>query len=916
MASISGASSTNYTSSLYNSANVISGLASGLDTEGMIESLVKSYQNKIQTLSNKSTKLEWKQEAYRGIISKMTAFSNKYTSYTSSTNLMSSSFFNNAINVTPQGENAKKVSASGRTDSDVRLNSVSKLATAARYVTKTGLKGTSEDFSIEAGEGLDLNSDITLGTMNGSLSLVYGSKTVSISFDEVNDQIKGTYDKSKTQALADLITKKLGDEQITLSNGDTVSAADRIAVKVGNDGTISFSDKSSAGNSVYISGASDSVKQVLGLGDLSNAKEDKVSSFRVSENTQFTKEVNAGAYLSGKAMNISLDGTTKSITLPVIVKKDDGSYKIKTGEDEEQELNAENYTNALNASLKKAFGEKVSVTNLDESGKTLQLKFNAPANSDLLINSDAGDTLGIGKIATNYLNTSKTLGELMGEGALDGLEPVKDKDGKPVQDAAGNNLYEFKMNDVVIGRYSKDSKLSEIMSDINANSEAGVKVNYSKTTREFVFTSKETGSENNIKLGGGLAGALFGNGIDVEEFSKKGMKDFLGADAKIQGEKFSIQVGDKTVEHTFTGTGPSMKNLLDAVNTKLKGEGMKASYGKDGSLVVTDKDGKQVDVTYNEGIAKELFDKVADYSKENNMGDGYTPGEDARFSVTVNGTTKEMTRGSNKVDIDGMTLTFKDTFEDGEPVTFERSTDSDKIVDAVKSMINDYNEMMSEIRKQYATLPAKNSSGSLKTYEPLSDEDKATMSESAIKNYEEKAKQGLLFGDSNLSNLYERMRNAFTPGGADSSLLSKIGITMGYDSTDGSSYVSLDESKLRQALENDPDQVAELFTKSKSGGAATDGIMQTMKTQLDRYAGLTGSVKGILVQQAGTPLNSLSLLNNQWQDQIDNIGTQIEKWQDKLTSQVDRYTSMFSKLEQLIYQMNSQSSTLAGLMGG
>ena len=89
-----------------------------------------------------------------------------------------------------------------------------------------------------------------------------------------------------------------------------------------------------------------------------------------------------------------------------------------------------------------------------------------------------------------------------------------------------------------------------------------------------------------------------------------------------------------------------------------------------------------------------------------------------------------------------------------------------------------------------------------------------------------------------------------------------------------------------------------------------------MKTQLDRYAGLTGEVKGILVQQAGTPLNSLSLLNNQWQKEMDNIGTEIEKWQDKLTSQVDRYTSMFSKLEVLINQMNSQSSTLAGMMGG
>ena len=57
-------------------------------------------------------------------------------------------------------------------------------------------------------------------------------------------------------------------------------------------------------------------------------------------------------------------------------------------------------------------------------------------------------------------------------------------------------------------------------------------------------------------------------------------------------------------------------------------------------------------------------------------------------------------------------------------------------------------------------------------------------------------------------------------------------------------------------------------------------------------------------------------MNNSWQKEIDNYNNQIEKWQDKLSNQVDRYTQQFSRLEMLINQMNSQSSTLAGLMGG
>ena len=141
MASINGVGSSSSISGLYNSANIISGLASGLDTEGMIESLVKSYQNKIQTLNNKATKLGWKQEAYQSIISKAYAFSSKYTSYMSGTNLLAASFFNSAVKIATMGANKDKVSATGRTESDIRLTSVKQLATSARYSTASNQIG-------------------------------------------------------------------------------------------------------------------------------------------------------------------------------------------------------------------------------------------------------------------------------------------------------------------------------------------------------------------------------------------------------------------------------------------------------------------------------------------------------------------------------------------------------------------------------------------------------------------------------------------------------------------------------------------------------------------------------------------------------------------------------------------------------
>ena len=549
--------------------------------------------------------------------------------------------------------------------------------------------------------------------------------------------------------------------------------------------------------------------------------------------------------------------------------------------------------------------------------------------SDLIINTDVGETLGIGRAATSYLNTSKTLEDLLGKEKLEGLTAAKDKDGKDLLDDKGNKLYEFKINDVVIGQYSKDTKLSEILSDINANKEAGMKVSYSQTTKNFTFTSSETGADSEIKISGGLAEAMFGT-TEISDQSGSSFAESYGFGWLKDGQSTQLKVDMPGVGNTsFNITKET--SLQDVVNNLNKAYQQKYnfSYNKYSGQIEA-RDAKSGELT--EFKMTNEFGKDVEFDESKAPDIDYTPGQDAEFTVTVNGETINMKRASNSVNIDGLTINMKDTFdgaknEDGtdavsnagkplNAVSFKTTTDSDKIVDAVKSMIADYNEMMGEIKKAYATLPYQKSSGAFADYEPLTDEDRAGMSESAIERYEEKAKQGILFGDRNLSALYDKMRNVFTIGGEDGALLKKMGITSTYSTSDGAMTISLDEKKLREMLDSDPDAVASVFTKSQENGSATNGIMQNMKNTLDTYGRTTGATKGILVEQAGTPLSSLSLMNNTWQKEIEKINTDIEKWQDKLSTQVDRYTQQFSRLEQLINQMNSQSSALMGMMGG
>ena len=218
MASVSSVSSA---SSIYGSRNVISGLASGLDTEGMIENAISAYKNKITSLSQKRTKTEWKQESYRSMIDKMSSFLTKYTSYRSSNNLMSTSFFDQAVKTVAKGSNADKVTATGRSNSDIRVDRVRQLASAATYkLSGTFLDKQTSDFnsgtvSAAAPGSMDLDKDMTVSTFSGSMTLAYGGSNalsyLTINFDETK-----TYDNA--QELADEINRQLEEQTVIIGS--------------------------------------------------------------------------------------------------------------------------------------------------------------------------------------------------------------------------------------------------------------------------------------------------------------------------------------------------------------------------------------------------------------------------------------------------------------------------------------------------------------------------------------------------------------------------------------------------------------------------------------------------------------------------------------------------------------------------
>lgn len=947
MASITSLSNSSYnTSSIYGTRNVLSGLASGMDTETMIENAVSGIKMKIQNLIKKRTKVEWQQEAYRSIIDKAVNFSTKYTSYSSKTNLLSSSFFTNSVNTVAKGTYADKITATGKTSSDIKINAVKQMATSASY-TVSGLGGLSgSDIAGIAGGKFDITGNTTVSTVSGMLTFQYGGTngtSFDIRFDELEDlnevevlNSDGSVKEDATNAekLAQAIRNKLSEITYSYKQSgvqETTTADKAINVTV-EGGEIKFSDGLGNGNKVTISGGSGNIISTLDI-----SKDD--TSISGVNGTNLTRETRTTDYLSDKTLSLNFNGTTKSISMLEVLKNAGGSS-----------ADNEDFRKGLQTEIDKAFGAgKITVGwdgEWNEDGELVSggLSFTPKSKGDTLsVSGTAVKAMGFESGDANYINTGKKLSDIFGEDFFNTtanrlkaqgiVSQVTNSAGTYYVDGKGNKVemaddgnyyqvndigkavYNFEINGTTIN-VTEDTTLEGLMGAINSNANAGVKVSYSKLTDEFKFTATETGSSSKIEFGG-LAKDLFGASGSV----KDSFSDAYGLGLSDSGNQ-SIQVEfDAGNKYKFNVTSDmTVEDVIEKLNkSPYSAEGYKASYDDLTGQIVMSKNGERVNLKVtsenDKGEAVEL---------KSRSGASYTAGQDAILDVEINGVRFEsLTRSSNSFDLDGLTVSVKGTFnEDGlnvgkdgadyEPITFQTTTDTEKIIDAIRDFVNDYNEMVTELKGAYSTQPNYNSSN--ERYDPLTAEEEAKYSESELAAYNEKAKQGILFGDTTLSSMYSKLLSAIQPGGTDGQVLREIGIGTSYDN--GLTTLSLDEDKLRNALENDLDKVKDAFTKTRESGSSTDGLMQTLQNNLNTYVKTTGEPKGVLIAKAGSVKSPTSLTSNSLYSQITNIDKQISRWQDKMASQIDRYTTQFSRLEQLVAAMNAQASAMSGLMGG
>ena len=542
------------------------------------------------------------------------------------------------------------------------------------------------------------------------------------------------------------------------------------------------------------------------------------------------------------------------------------------------------------SSALKSLGFNSGKMNQDEINNGISLdEFNASSNKSsfeaaAITKQPLSGYLKGKSISVSYGGQTKNI-ELIGD-----KEEIKDF--KAFKDSLQNKLDKaFGSGKVTVG---EDSKGSLTFTATDSSQILQISADSKELQNALGITSTQsnkisTGSslwENRDKLGLGKYNTKEELNDALKNFTVNGAKiDNITADTTVDGLLTAIN-NNKDAGVTATYLGSANKFVL---SSNEKGKGREISLGAD-----PDKKDDAANLIFG-GDKKESHD-----------------GTDGEMSILYNGVKTTITSSSNTFSIDGLDIRATNTFNTGSAtaeggVSFTASADTEKVTETVKKFIEAYNAMIDEVRTQATTKPDSN-------YKPLTDDQKNEMNETSIKNWEDKAKEGILYNSSALKDLDNATQGIFSSmmiNGVSYDDLEKIGISFSDDYTAGGKIV-FDEEKFKTAMNSDPEKVSDLFTGTHG---IVNTIDSTLSTYATRYASKNGNSYGVLIEEAGSEKLSLTLTNNSIYKELKDMQETITNLQSQLSTEQDRYISQFTQMERLINQMNSQSSYLSQLGG-
>lgn len=309
-------------------------------------------------------------------------------------------------------------------------------------------------------------------------------------------------------------------------------------------------------------------------------------------------------------------------------------------------------------------------------------------------------------------------------------------------------------------------------------------------------------------------------------------------------------------------------------------------------------------ISEEEGVLKGKIEqalKVASTSGLTGSKDAHkVDGQDSE--IYLNNT--RYTSDTNTFEINGLTITCM--AETGtEEITLTTQDDTSGIYDMIKSFITEYSNLINEMDKLY-------NADSAKGYEPLTDEEKDSMSDTEIEKWETKVKDALLRKDSTLGTVSSAMKQIMAEGvevNGKKMYLFDFGIeTMGYfeaaenehnayhiNGDEDDATVSSKPNDLMAMISADPETVTQFFV----------GLSRKL------YSKMSDMMARTEYSSSYTVYDDIKM-----KEDYDGYKTKIKEQESKLKDYEDKWYAKFAAMETALAKMQSNASAVTSLLGG
>lgn len=877
----------------------LSGMASGLDTDSIVQALVSSYSYKKSKYEKAQTKLGWTQEAWKSLNTKV------YSLYSNVSNLRFSTAYS-----------LKKTSVSDSTKASVKAGSSAPNGTQTLKITNTAKAGylTGEEINASSSSTTLAQLGYTGGDAKINVNTKDGTKSITLSATSTMSDVEKQLKEAGLNASYDSTYKRLyisakdtgADNDFTLTGANTggATALYKLGIAVGT----STSNPYSQYDSLY--GGSDAATQqkIENAVAAYKSSSSNIEKYTAQSNNLLNAITYGTAYADVQDFYSSLKGkktesgadidTAKLETLAklgsgrdsaIITKNSDGTYTtyskttakdadgntVYKSEDGKYISAEERYTNGGKTYKKNSDGTYVNVS--DENDKY------------------SGDTANLTKTVT-YKKVSESKSYVSGSDAdtktytknsddtytCDGKTYTKRDDGKyyaegEAADSKNGVTITEKVEYTSSTAISDAEAAADAYKDITKNIDEKALSTYSsnlstvtafESTKDTSLTSSDkytiaglTSAIHDAYNNGGkdaVSNLIAGNGTDSDAYAAK----VAALTTSISSEQTKLD-DNKLVKElaaikdtTSSEYQTALKNMVETVNS-----------------------------------AHDLSSNAQYNTKAKKV-----EGEDAE--IWLNGV--QYTGSSSTFTINNLTIEALATTGNDE-ISITTSTDTQGIYDKVKDFLTEYNNIINEMTKLY-------NADSSKGYDPLTDDEKDSMSDKEIEKWETKIKDSLLRNDTTLSGVMSAMTTAMSQAveiNGKKYSLSSFGIhTLGYlnaaeneqnayhiDGDEDDTNTSGNADKLMKAISEDPDTIMQ--------------FMQNVTTNL--YNAIGDKMKSTTLSSAFTIYN-----DKQMATQYTDYTKLIKEWETKISDKEDYYYKKFSSMESALTKLNSTQSSLSG----